>query len=180
MSSNPSRGSPNPIYTLSLHTPVIHQMLLPALASVGSVVTQRAHCLWCAFLSTGVPSKPAYLHQTTHQLSNHTEFHANKFTYSKNIHAGPRGFSGQNQEPPCILENLSCSCLQKILVCLQICNAWETVAKYLRRMSPDNPLPPSHTFSECPREWWPSVGLTHNWDGSPSRVTLENHSEGSP
>ena len=114
LSSNPSRGSPNPIYTLSLHTPVIHQMLLPGSQCGFSAGNPAGPLSLVSILVHGGFQLGTRL-QTTHQASNHTEFHAKtNYTYSKkarcpcSAHAG-LPFHGGTEGPDELLSPESVS-----------------------------------------------------------------------
>ena len=105
---------PQGLQTPRLHTPVIHQMLLPASQCGFSGNPAGPLSLVCIPVHGGF--EPGNQHQTTHQASNHTEIQTKNFTYSKEgpvapvlpLHGGPErakmSFSVQNQEPPCTLD----------------------------------------------------------------------------
>ena len=139
---------PHPSYptlplALSLHTPVIHQMLLPAGASVGWIGGNPAGPLslvcWCLLSLVCIPvhgglrlrpptSFPTTQHSQvfpTYIMCFHPCVHSCPYFGSEKV----LSFSDQDGKPH------HCFCLfvlkQIILVCLQTYDAWELLLKYL-------------------------------------------------
>ena len=121
---------PQGLQTPRLHTPVIQQMLLPASQCGFSGNPAGPLSLVCIPVHGGF--EPGNRHQTTHQASNHTEFHAKNFTYILirarclilPLHRGPEGPDELLSPEPGATLHPGTFCLsahsQKMLLCLQI------------------------------------------------------------